>query len=69
MAPAMFLVSAIVHHISLLRLLPKSNFKMSTFQPNFLYLAPLIPDVFYKFLPETVSINLFEYVLAKLKEN
>ena len=32
----MFLVSAILHHISLLRLLPKSYFKISTFQPNFL---------------------------------
>ena len=31
-----FLVSAILHHISLLRLLPKSYFKISTFQPNFL---------------------------------
>jgi len=30
------LVSAILHHISLLRLLPKSYFKISTFQPNFL---------------------------------
>ena len=32
----LFLVSATLHHISLLRLLPKSNFKISTFQPNFL---------------------------------
>ena len=31
-----FLVSAILHHISLLRLLPKSYFKISTLQPNFL---------------------------------
>jgi len=31
-----FLVSAILPHISLLRLLPKSYFKISTFQPNFL---------------------------------
>jgi len=31
-----FLVSAILHHISLLRPLPKSYFKISTFQPNFL---------------------------------
>jgi len=31
-----FLVSAVLHHISLLRLLPKSYFKISTFQPNFL---------------------------------
>jgi len=31
-----YLVSAIWHHISLLRLLPKSYFKISTFQPNFL---------------------------------
>ena len=30
------LVSAILHHFSLLRLLPKSYFKISTFQPNFL---------------------------------
>ena len=30
-----FLVSAILHHISLLRLLPKSYLKISTFQPNF----------------------------------
>ena len=30
------LVSSILNHISLLRLLPKSNFKTSTFQPNFL---------------------------------
>jgi len=30
------LVSAIFRHISLLRLLPKSYFKISTFQPNFL---------------------------------
>jgi len=29
-------VSAILHHISLLRMLPKSYFKISTFQPNFL---------------------------------
>jgi len=32
----LFLVSAILHHISLLRLLPKSYFKISTFQSNFL---------------------------------
>jgi len=32
----MLLVSAILHHIFLLRLLPKSYFKISTFQPNFL---------------------------------
>jgi len=31
-----FLVSAILLHISLLRLLPKSYLKISTFQPNFL---------------------------------
>ena len=31
-----FLVSAILHHISLLRLIPKSYFKINTFQPNFL---------------------------------
>jgi len=31
-----FLVSAILHHISLLKLLPKSYFKISTLQPNFL---------------------------------
>ena len=31
-----FLVSAILHLISLLTLLPKSYFKISTFQPNFL---------------------------------
>jgi len=31
-----FLVSAILHYISLLRLLPKSYFKICTFQPNFL---------------------------------
>jgi len=31
-----FLVSAIFHHIYLPRLLPKSYFKISTFQPNFL---------------------------------
>jgi len=31
-----FFVSAISHHISLLRLLPKSYFKISTFQPNVL---------------------------------
>jgi len=36
-----FLVSAILHHIPLLRLLPKSYSKMSTFQPNFGALAPL----------------------------
>jgi len=36
-----FLVSAILHYISLLRLLPKSYFKISTFQPNFCALAPL----------------------------
>ena len=30
------LVSAILRHISLLRLLPKSYFKISSFQPNFL---------------------------------
>jgi len=30
------LVSAILHHISLLRLLPKSYFKIKTFQPNYL---------------------------------
>jgi len=30
------LVSAILHHISLLRHLPKSYFKISTFQPNVL---------------------------------
>jgi len=32
----LILVLAIVHHISLKRLLPKSYFKISTFQPNFL---------------------------------
>ena len=32
----MFLVSAILHHISLLRLQPKSYIKIRTFQPNFL---------------------------------
>ena len=32
----LFLVSAILHHISLLRLLPKLYFKICTFQPNFL---------------------------------
>jgi len=31
-----FFVSAILHHISLLRLIPKSYFKKSTFQPNFM---------------------------------
>jgi len=31
-----FLVSAILHYIFLLRRLPKSYFKISTFQPNFL---------------------------------
>jgi len=31
-----FLVSAILHHIFLLRLLPKSYFRSSTFEPNFL---------------------------------
>ena len=31
-----FLVSAIFHYICLLRHLPKSYFKISTFQPNFL---------------------------------
>ena len=36
-----FFVSAILHHISLLRLLPKSYFKISTFQPNFCALASL----------------------------
>ena len=35
-AKSFFLVSAIFHHISLLRLLPKSYFKVSTFHPNFL---------------------------------
>ena len=36
MQSRIFLVSAILHHISLLKLLPKSYFKISTFQPNFL---------------------------------
>jgi len=31
-----FLVSAFLHHIYLLTLIPKSYFKISTFQPNFL---------------------------------
>ena len=31
-----FLLLAILHYISMLRLLPKSYFKISTFQPNFL---------------------------------
>jgi len=31
-----YLVSAILHHNSLLRLSPKSYLKISTFQPNFL---------------------------------
>jgi len=35
------IVSAILHHISLLRLLPKSYFKISTFNPIFCALAPL----------------------------
>ena len=34
MKSKLFLVSAILHHISVLRLLPKSYFKISTFQPN-----------------------------------
>ena len=41
------LVSAILHHISLLRLLPKSYFKTSTFQPNFLCSSSFnVPFVF-----------------------
>ena len=36
-----FFVSAISHHISLGRLLPKSYFKISTFNPIFCALAPL----------------------------
>ena len=40
-----FLVLAILHHISLLRLLPKSYFKISIFQPSFLCsIAPLCND-------------------------
>jgi len=35
------LVSAILHQVSLLRLLPKSYFKISTFQPIVCALAPL----------------------------
>jgi len=30
------LMSAILHHISLQRILPKSHFRKNTFQPNFL---------------------------------
>jgi len=36
-----FFVSAILHHISLLTLLPKSYFKISTLNPIFCALAPL----------------------------
>ena len=40
-----FLVSAISHHIFLLRLLPESYYKISTFQPNFCALAPLSSEL------------------------
>ena len=40
-----FIVSAMLHHISLLRLLPKSYFKICTFQPIFCALAPLKSDL------------------------
>ena len=45
-----FLVSAILHHISLLRRLPKSYFKISTIQLNFLCSS------FVKFLVESYKM-------------
>ena len=42
-----FLVSAILHHISLLTLLPKSYFKISTFQRNFLCSNSFKHSLFY----------------------
>ena len=46
------LVLAILHHISLLRLLPKSNFKISTFQPIFLCSSSF--KVTYDFIPYAI---------------
>ena len=54
------LVSAILHYISLLRLLPKSYFKISTFQPNFLCSSSFKTTKFQYFL-----WNMFYHFLCK----
>jgi len=61
-----FFVSAISHHISLLRLLPKSYFKISTFQPNFLCISSFnwclvlsLSSVSFKYRP---AQHLCEYI-------
>ena len=48
------LVSAILHHISLLRLLPKLYFKISTFQPNVLCSSSFKP-FFNHFLSQSLQ--------------
>jgi len=70
-----FLMSAILHHISLLRLLPKSYFKISTFQHNCLcsssFKIPLSRDFMslqlndaYMFVLWTRSLALQIHVLS-----
>jgi len=54
----MFLVSAILHHISVLRLLPKSYFKISTFQPNFLCSSSFKRD--YEYVLLQTDRNIFK---------
>ena len=62
-----FLVSAILHHISLLRLLPKSYFKISTFQPNFLCSSSF--NVVILCQPCSVSMCFFFWIYNFLTDN
>ena len=57
----LMLVSAILHHISLLRLLPKSYLKKVLFNPIFCALAPLI--IFDIYQLNTSFWLIFEYLL------
>ena len=53
-------LSAILHHISLLRLLPKSYFKIRTFHPIFCALAPL------NHLAQTMSYKCVDLLVESL---
>jgi len=57
----LFLVSAIFHHISLLRLLPKSYIKISTFQPNFLCSSYFKTQLWLSILSRKVNRKSNEY--------
>jgi len=56
-----FLVSAILHYICLLRLLPKSYFKISTLQPNFLCSS--------SFNVSSIYYHLFQLVNAAIADS